>query len=1041
MLSWPPENGRSFARVVAGVSFTGASDRIRLEPSKVILQTKQRLDSLFPGRFLVEDVCVEIRNLKALKDKLFAVLCLAWIVIGSGVQITWGEPADHYSFRLWQTQDGLPENTVQAFAQTPDGFLWVGTTGGLSRFDGNGFDKFDHTNTPALTESSIVSLLVSRDGDLWIGTDGGGLVQYHAGRFARIGVGDGLEHASIRSLLEDAHGVLWIGTDSGLFRRIDAGGNKFRPISDVAAVSVQAMAEDREGRLWVGGDRLFVIEHSSSHEQRLPWLQNNQITSIRETRDGVLWIGTLRGLWRSHERLFERVRDIRGTVRSLYETSESTLWVGTGGDGIFSVRSMQVTKLKVPPAISSSVLSIFQDGSSNLWLGTQAGMLRVTPSSITIIHLPKISASEFGTVYLDARGTLWVASRRLYKVRNDHGVSVTLPELEGSSVRNVLMDEDGTLWFGTNGNGVFHLLPHKTVHYTVETGLANNFIRVLIQAHDGSIWMGTDVGLSRLKNDSFQNFGLQDGLCHLDIHAIVEGAEGDIWIGTALGLSHLHNGKFVEDAATRGLRSEKVWSISTIHNGSAMLFGTRHGGLYEYSQGQLSHFTTAQGLSSDSIYKMLRDQNDHLWLSGPDGVSRLSINDLEAQARGTVKELSPRTYYITDDGNTVQFYGGMQPAGAIGPAGDVWFPSNRGVVHIALDERTIVPPKLRVKSVLADGKSLGEDAPIQLSADNSTLEIVYAPIMLRPQMGMHYRYKLIGFDKDWVNALTRKTAYYTNIPPGTYTFLVQGYETDRPDVFSEAQLAFVKKPYFYRTWWFISLVLLCACLAVWTGHLLKVRSVNKRFHAILEERGRLAREIHDTVLQGCASVSSLLEASSSAKDEPQLHHKLIEYARSQISATIDEARKAVWNLRQTSEEHKSISHLIEDMASRTSGEFGIPVRCRTTGEPELIDAILSHEIIMVIREGLYNALVHSSATAIDISTEFTPGTLSVSVRDNGSGFDPKHSFDEHYGLVGMKERINRLGGSLEIQSQLGRGTNVVFSVRTTTMQTSKAVAV
>jgi ligand-binding sensor domain-containing protein/two-component sensor histidine kinase len=991
----------------------------------------------------VEDVGLGIHNQTTHRGKPFLGLCLAWIIFGLGALTTLGEPAVHYSFRLWQTQDGLPENTVQAFAQTPDGFLWVGTTGGLSRFDGNGFDKFDHTNTPALTESSIVSLLVSRDGDLLIGTDGGGLVQYHAGQFARMGVGDGLEHASIRSLLEDAHGILWIGTDSGVFRRLQAGVNKFQLISDVAPISVQALVEDHEGRLWAGGDRLFVIDTGHSSEQQLPWLQNNQITSICETRDGTIWIGTLKGLWRSygHERLFERVNNIRGTVRSLYETKESALWVGTGGDGVFSVRKTRVTQVKTPSATTSSVLSIFQDGSSNLWLGTQAGMLRVTPSSITIIHLPKISASEFGTVYLDARGTLWVASRRLYKVRNDHGMRVTLPQLQGSSVRNVLMDEDGTLWFGTNGNGVFHLLPHKTVHYTVDTGLANNFIRVFIQAHDGSIWLGTDVGLSHLKGNSFQNFGLQDGLCHLDIHAIVEGAEGDIWIGTALGLSHLHDGKFVEDAATRGLRSEKVWSISSIHNGLSMLFGTRHGGLYEYSEGRLSHFTTAQGLSSDSIYKITRDLNDHLWLSGPDGVSRVSITDLERQAIGAVNELSLRTYYITDDGNTVQFYGGMQPAGAIGPEGDMWFPSNRGVVHIALDERTILPPKLRVKSVVSDGKAIDGDAPVRLSADNSNLEIVYAPIMLRPQMGMHYRYKLIGFDKEWINALTRKTAYYTNIPAGTYTFLVRGYEADRPDVFSETQLIFVKKPYFYRTWWFMSLALLCACLAVWTVHLLKVRNVNRRFLAILEERGRLAREIHDTVLQGCASVSSLLEASSSAEDEPQLHHKLIEYARSQISVTIDEARKAVWNLRQTSEESKSISHLIEEMAARTSGEFGIPVRCRTTGEPQLLDAILSHEIIMVIREGLYNALVHSNAKAIEISTDFLQGTLSVSVRDNGSGFDPRHSFDEHYGLVGMKERIIRLGGSIEIHSQLGRGTDVFFSVPTATIQMSKAVAV
>ena len=940
-------------------------------------------------------------------------------------------PAANYNFKLWQTQDGLPENTVQAFAQTKDGFLWVGTTGGLTRFDGDGFDVFDHTNTKALAESSILSLLVSHDGDLWVGTDGGGLVRYHKGRFDRFGARNGFEHAFVRTLFEDSRGVIWIGTDSGLFR-LDTGGEEaLEQVSDVTKLSVRAMGEDSDGRIWIGGDRLFVIEHGETREQRLPWFKENQVTSIRGTKDGTVWLGTLGGLWRLqlHEHAFARVNGIHSAVRSLIEATDSTLWVGTAGEGVFSAHGEEVMHLKIPTSIiSNSVFSIFQDGNGNLWLGTLAGMLRVTPSAITIIHLPEISASDFGTVYLDTHGTLWAASHHLYKVRNDRGVRVSLPQLNGATVLNVLMGQDNTPWFGTNGDGVYHLSPYSVMHYTVDTGLANNFIRVLIQAHDGSIWMGTDVGLSHLKDGKFQNFGLSDGLCHLDIHAVVEDSSGDIWIGTSLGLSHFHNGRFVEDAATDGLRSEKVWSISATRDG-ALLFGTRHGGLYEYSQGHLEHFTMAQGLSSDSIYKMLGDRKDHLWLSGPDGISRVSINDLEAQARGEVKELSLRTYYISDEGNTVQFYGGTQPAGAIGSDGDVWFPSNRGIVHIALDERTISPPKLRIKRVAADGKEFPADVPIRLAADNSTLEVDYAPILLRPQVGMHYRYKLDGFDKGWINALKRKTAYYTNIPPGNYTFLVQGYETDRPDLFSETRLAMVKRPYFYRTWWFILLSVICGWLAVWSIHLMKVRRVNARFLVTLEERGRLAREIHDTVLQGCASVSSLLEASSSAENEPELRQKLVDYARSQIGTTMDEARRAVWNLRQTSEAPRAIRSSIEEMSQRTSGEFGIPVKCSFQGVPSLMDGSMCHEIVMVIREALCNALVHSRARSIEILTTSSPKSLTVSVRDNGSGFDLSHPTDEaHYGLVGMKERIRRLGGSIDIESQLGRGTAVVFTV-------------
>jgi ligand-binding sensor domain-containing protein/two-component sensor histidine kinase len=952
-------------------------------------------------------------------------------------------PSTHYSFKLWQTQDGLPENTVQAFAQTKDGFLWIGTSGGLARFDGDGFDVFDHTNTPAFVESSVLCLLVSSEGDLWIGSDGGGLVRYHNGRFERVGTQSGLEHAFVRALFQDSHGVIWVGTDGGLFQ-LNAG-SRFdaEPVHGMASMSVQAMEEDSEGRIWIGGDRLFFMSGGEFREEKLSWLGENQITSLRKAANGEIWLGTLEGLWRyaPREHHFVRIQGIRGTVRSLAVGVDSTLWVGTAGGGAFSVRGIEVRHLTTPASVvSNSVFSVFQDGNSSLWLGTQAGMLRVTTSAITIIHLPEISASEYGTVYLDLHGTLWVASHHLYKVRNDRGVRVSLPALHGASVRNVLMGEDKTMWFGTNGDGVYHLLPDKTLHYTVDNGLANNFIRVLIQARDGSIWMGTDVGLSHLKAGHFQNFGLKDGLCHLDIHSIVEDSTGDLWIGTSLGLSHLHNGRFVEDAATRGLRAEKVWSISITRDG-AMLFGTRHGGLYEFARDQIEHFTMAQGLSSDSIYKILGDGKDNLWLSGPDGISRINIDDLEVQARGGLKEISLRTYYISDEGNTVQFYGGTQPAGAIGREGEVWFPSNRGIVHIALDKRTIAPPKLRLKRIAADGKDLPVDNPIHLSADNSTLEVDYAPISLRPQVGMHYRYKLDGFDKAWNSALKRKTAYYTNLPAGHYTFRVEGYETDRPNVFSETSLAVDKKQYFYRTWWFILFAIVCASVGVWSIHLMKVRRVNAQFLATLEERGRLAREIHDTVLQGCASVSSLLEASSSAESEPELRRKLVDYARSQIGTTMDEARRAVWNLRQASELPRAIRGSIEEMAQRTSGEFGIPVSCVFQGAPSMIDGPVCHEIVMVIREALCNALVHSQARSIEISTTSSPGNLTVSVLDNGSGFDIEQASDEaHYGLVGMKERIRRLGGSIDIESQLGKGTEVVFTVSMSKIKASREVS-
>jgi len=258
---------------------------------------------------------------RSLPWPLIRSLLAAWMFLGAVLPSFATRPAANYNFKLWQTQDGLPENTVQAFAQTKDGFLWVGTTGGLTRFDGDGFDVFDHTNTKALAESSILSLLVSHDGDLWVGTDGGGLVRYHKGRFDRFGARNGFEHAFVRTLFEDSRGVIWIGTDSGLFR-LDTGGEEaLEQVSDVTKLSVRAMGEDSDGRIWIGGDRLFVIEHGETREQRLPWFKENQVTSIRGTKDGTVWLGTLGGLWRLqlHEHAFARVNGIHSAVRQARE--------------------------------------------------------------------------------------------------------------------------------------------------------------------------------------------------------------------------------------------------------------------------------------------------------------------------------------------------------------------------------------------------------------------------------------------------------------------------------------------------------------------------------------------------------------------------------------------------------------------------------------------------------------------------------------------------------------------------------------------------
>jgi signal transduction histidine kinase/ligand-binding sensor domain-containing protein len=766
------------------------------------------------------------------------------------------------------------------------------------------------------------------------------------------------------------------------------------------------------------------------------------VKAILQAHDGSIWVGTGSGLYcrRMNEPTFRRVPGIEGGVRRLMETADSTLWIGTVDDGLFSMRDGKLSRLKTSNSVpTNSILAIFQDRDGNTWIGTQAGLLQMLHSSVHIIHLPGKSESDFSTVYLDSEGILWVAARRLFRIRDGVVTPVSLPELRGANVRNVLRDRAKTLWFGTNGNGLFHLTHQGVVHYTVENGLVNNFIRVMTQARDGAIWVGTDSGMSRIAGTSVRNFRMSDGLCYSAVQAIVQTPDGEIWVGTSRGMSHLHNNTFQDDEVTRRLKAAKVWTINVPLDGGLWI-GTRNDGLYGYNRGKLMHFTTAQGLGSNSIYKLISDYAGHLWFSGPGGVSMVSLSDLYTQAENPGKEIFPHFYYISDGKDAVQFYGGIQPGGCVGLRGDVWFPSNHGPVQIVPDDHPDPLPKLRISHVSVDGKEIAERDTVHLAPESSTLEIAYSSILLSPQDGIRYRYELEGIDKNWTNAFRRRTAYFTNIPAGTYVFHVQGYDSDEPESHSDASLIVIKRPHFYATPWFFSAVGALLCLLLWSGYRLRVQRAHDQFQVILEERSRLAREIHETILQGCASISSFLEASASAAATPELRDELVDYARNQIGATMDEARRAVWNLRQSGELRVDVKTCIKELAERTSKEFGIRVKCDFDDSACVIDQQTMHDVRMIAREALYNALVHSSAKVIEISARNESGEMAFTIRDNGKGFDPSQvSFENHYGLTGMQERVDRLGGSFVLNTSIGKGTTVHFRIPATFRETVERV--
>jgi ligand-binding sensor domain-containing protein/signal transduction histidine kinase len=967
----------------------------------------------------------------------FCVCCLLIAVRSEGVSLR--NLPDGYTRRVWQTQDGLPENTVQTFAQTPDHYLWIGTSGGLVRFDGVKFVVFDRGNTPEIHENSIFCLAVSHDGSLWAGTDGGSLLRYKDGFFKVYSAKEGLTNGFVRAVYEDREGKLWVGTDDGLFQltgdrliRIDAN-DKF------PALAVHDIREDHAGRLWVGGSRLVMIQGGESREFLLEGYPSaTRVKSILETSDGTIWVGTVSGLQRPRGSLesgrFEKISEVSSTVRVLREDRGGTLWIGSIGGGLVRYRDGHFTRVQTPDnPPGSTVLALFEDSEQNIWVGMQTGLLRLSRTAMSTFPLPDAPNADFGTVYADRDGSLWVASTHLYRInaRRDDSELIPAPE-PGIRVRNVFRDRSGALWVGTDGHGAFRSKGSDRTHYTTHNGLTNDFVRAFLESRDGSIWIATDEGINRWRDGALTNYRMADGLCYFSTRALLEDGRGAIWIGTDRGVSHWQDGSFVHDAVVNRLSAEKVWSIREDADGG-LWFGTRGGGLFRWRDGVLTSFGSDQGLASNSIYQILEDSHGTFWMSGPNGISSVSRRDLDKLAEHSEFRPAITLYGLSDGVEATQMHGGTQPAGTLTSTGELWFPSNLGPVRVLPDQaRPGDLAQVVIEQVLVDGREEPLSGRLVVPPGEGKLQIDYSAIRLRSQERIRFRYQLEGFDRGWTEPLRSRVANYTNLPAGEYRFNVQAFEMNMPEKVTGTSLAIEWRPHLYRTGWFLALCTVLTLVAVFAVYRLRLRQVHDRFEAVLEERNRIAREMHDTVIQGCTSASALLEAlvSLDPKGSGALRD-LLDTARNQVRATVDEARRAVWNLRQRETPSPEISHLLQQMTQQVSHASRVPVRFKSSGSPIPLDRTVEYVVLMVAREAVSNAVHHAQPHEVQINVKFEADNVQMQVQDDGRGFDVAEILamqDAHFGIIGMRERVEHVGGSFQISSSLGKGTQLFMEV-------------
>jgi ligand-binding sensor domain-containing protein/signal transduction histidine kinase len=941
-----------------------------------------------------------------------------------------------YTRNLWRTQDGLPENIVQAVVEDSEGYLWIGTTGGLVLFDGAHFQPFRDKSGRTIPDNSIFCLLSARDGSIWAGTEGGGLVHIHSGSMQVFSAKEGLTNSFVRSVTEDAAGHVWAGTDNGLFEVEGARARRVDNPSQSGPLPIHAVYEDSAHRLWVGGDRLFDLESGREVDHTLPGAYSqNKIKTILQTKDHNLWIGTVSGLLQQVDGKFQSLPQIHATVRSLRQTSDGTLWIGTIGAGLWNYRKGLLTRVDKEGLLpSNTVLDIYEDSNLRIWVATQNGLVRLEETPVSLVSLPGGGDSDFGTISGDLGGDVWMVAQRAFRIHNGVAQGVTFSQLPNISLRNLFRARDGSLWVGTDGSGAYHLVGNRVIHYAAPDQLTNNFIRGFLEAANGEIWIATDEGVSWITPSGVHKYNVNQGLVYFSTRSLCEDRNHDIWIGTEKGVSHWHLGHFLQDVATQALQEEKVWSILQDRQGT-LWFGTRDHGLYRYRDGRMQQYTTAQGLATNSIYQLLQDKSGRFWLTGPDSIASIPEADFAGDFPPADRPLSIRIYKMPYGADGAQLYGGREPSGYVGPDDSVWFPTSKGAAHVILHEyRSAIRPKMRIVNVTQDGHELPTSAEIlRLSASASRLVFGFAPILLGSQDGIRFRYQLENFDKGWIFAGSTDTATYTNLPAGRYRFRVQIFDLSHPELASEASIEIIKAQYFYKTWWFLSLCFLVLAGLTLMIYRLRVGQIRKSFSAVLEERSRLAREMHDTVIQGCTGISALLEAIASMNPQSSsTEGTLLAQARTQIVTTINEARDAVWNLRHDKESAVELQGALRGIAMQASRAFGIPVVCP---DPELglnVPSSVAHELLMVVREAVANAGSHANATEVQIQTRIEGKDLLVSVEDNGCGFIPEEkngNSSGHFGLIGMRERMQKVGGNFQVHSVLQKGTSVELRIR------------
>jgi signal transduction histidine kinase/ligand-binding sensor domain-containing protein len=972
--------------------------------------------------------------------------------------------ASQYGHTTWKIREGFSKTRITAFAQTPDGYLWLGTPFGLQRFDGVRNVPWEPPSGASLPNRRIRALLVARDGTLWIGTDAG-VASWREGKFATYPRLDG---KFVTGLVEDREGKVWVGAVSvpgnGSLCTIAQGRTECHGEDGLFQGLSVALYLDTSGALWVGsGEALWRWAPGSPvrHALRDPVLISRH--ALSEGPAGELLVltnGGIRKLVGGRVETFV-VPNMRGPIEPsiVMRDRDGALWIGTVGDGVVHVHQGRAETFGRAQGLSGEfVNTVFEDRKGNLWVATLEGIDRFRPISATTYSLQQGLTIPVYSVVPGHDASVWINTRTGLSQGSSAGIrgvvswgSITADSGGG---RSLFQDRNGRVWMGAEPG--FGYLDGS--HFVKVRAVPAGLVDAITEDDRGNLWLAhRSAGIFRLSPD-------------LEVQPIpwtnpnrtgrglfwrmaADPAQGGVWIGLSRGVVHFVDGSVrASHDLTDALARPRVNDLSVATDGT--LWIASDGGLVRLKGGHLSVLDRASGLPCDDVDSTAVDDDGALWLFTPCGIGSIPAAELTAwaasiergharhQVRATILDGSEGTRYSA----TPRPYG---PHIAKARDGKLWFATIDGATVI--DPRRLtreqLAPSVHVERIVADHKAYDSPARVRLLPLVRELQIDYTATSFTVPEKAIFRYKLEGYDRDWKEAGNRRQAFYSELNPGDYRFRVVA-STGGPWSEEGAVLDFSIPPAYWQTWSFRTLCVAASLALLWALYLRRVRQLRRQFNMALEarvaERTRIARALHDTLLQ---SFHGLLLRFQTVRElfanRPADAMKLLEDTIDQAAEAITEGRDAVQGLRaatDTTDLAAAIRTVGEEIAAENDGHEIL--RVEVQGAPRSLHPILRDEIFRIAGEALRNAFGHAEAKQIEVELHYGERHLGLRVRDDGKGIDPavlsEGGREGHFGMHGMRERATLIGGKLTVWSALGSGTEVELNVPASHAYTASA---